>query len=131
MLDGDILFATLTLPSDYTSFNSITWLFTSSDTTSGHTVVNLARTYCVAPNTNTTPVSGPSYNTATSATTTIPSSAAAGALYSQSISSLSMTGCVAGGLLRIEFSRGTDSNTAGASDALKNLIIFAYNGSAN
>lgn len=131
MLDTDALFAEITVPSDFTSFNSIVWNFTSSDTTNGHTVSNAAQVVCTQPNANIVPVNGPTYNSATAATTTIGASANSGALYSQSINTLSMTGCSPGYLMRIKFFRSNDSNTLGNSDLLKNLIIFAYNGTAN
>src|SRR5208282_4917990 len=105
-----------TLPIDYLQVVAGTLNFYgSSDTTSGHTAIFNLATYCTQPNNRVALPSSPTYNTATSATTTIPSSASSTDLYQAIFAAPSMTGCAPGYQMRLKLSRsGSDTMTGNA-----------------
>ena len=122
--DGDTFYFNFTLPEDYVAVNSVTPSFVADDSTSGHSVVISAAAYCVAPNTNSAVATSPTFLTAGTATTTIPSSAAADVMYGASVTNLSLAGCTPGSYVRVKFSRGTDTATGNV--YLFGGLVFAY-----
>lgn len=123
--DADAYYFSWPIPADWSSFNKITFWFTSTDTTNGHTIIWSFATYCVQPNNNIAEPNGPTYNTASTVTTTIGASAVSAGKYSASISSFTTTGCSTGYEMRMKFTRNTDT----ATNAVLNKIEVAYNGS--
>jgi hypothetical protein len=124
--DGDVYYYDFTLPNDFQSFNAITLSLVADDSTAAHTLISSAAVYCIVPSTNSGEATSPTYLTAGTATTTIPSSAGTDVLYSAAITNMSMSGCTAGSYARLKFSRGTDTATGNL--YVLGALVFSYNG---
>ncbi len=116
---GTIAYAHASLPDDYVQvIGGMLNFYSSSDTTSGHTAIFSIATYCTQPNNGAAQPSSPTYNTAASVTTTIPSSASSTDLYQAIFPAPSMTGCAPGYQMRLRLSRsGADTMTGNAGAA--------------
>jgi hypothetical protein len=128
--DGNIAYATFLIPSDWASFSAAKISFTTSDTTNGHTIIFNVATACTDPNSGAADT--PAFNTANAfTTTTIGMSAVANALYSTATTgNLTGTGCGAGYILHLKFTRATDTATDTAV-ALTGGMIVQYVGAFN
>ncbi len=126
--DGNIAYITVPLPHDFVSFNNAIAMFTTSDTTAGHTIILNIASACVQPNAGLPDT--PAYNSANAfTTTTIGGGAVANALYSTTAGTITATGCSADYLLHLAFSRATDTSTD-TGIQIESLIV-SYNGAYN
>lgn len=123
--DNGLAYATFILPSDFVSFNTAYITFTTSDTTNGHTVIPSLAVACAQPGNNATDT--PAYNASQNFTTvSVGASAAANALYSTTLASVTSTGCQAGYVLHLKLSRATDTVTD-TSVAYTGGLTLSYN----
>ena len=123
---SQISYASLVIPDDWTSFKSAKIWFTTADATTGHTIIFNVASACTAPNGGN--VDTPAYNSANAFTTvTIGGGATANALYDTATSALSGTGCAAGDVLHLKFTRTTDTSTDTAIQLTGDMEV-AYNG---
>lgn len=123
--DGSIAYNTVLLPSDFLSFNTAYLTLTTSDTTNGHTIIPTLAIACTQPGNNVTDT--PAYNATQNFTTiSIGASAAANALYSTTLASVTSTGCAAGYVLHVKLSRGTDTDTD-TTVAYTGGLLLSYN----
>lgn len=127
---SNVVYFTWNLPADWVSFNSATLEFTTTDTTSGHTIIFSVATACTQPNGGN--VDTPAYNAANAfTTTTIGGGATANALYSTSAASVTGTGCTAGSILHMKLTRSGSDTSTDSAVALTGGLVLAYNGAYN
>ncbi len=103
---------TLNLPDDWSGAIDIKLLFTSADTTSGHTEKFTVATACTTPSSGSGTTDDPSFNTAQTLTYTLGASEVGSALRKVSQAGLTATGCSAGSVLHLKVGRDvTDTDT--------------------
>ncbi len=120
--DGDIIYYSGVLPSDFSSFASFTFQVTTSSTTTGQTMIFDIASVCAAA--GSAVPSSPSFNTP--GTVTLNPTGTAGQIIAGTISSMTMTGCAAGDYIRLAFSRSTDTDTD-AGVVVLNAPTWVYN----
>jgi hypothetical protein len=124
--DGSIAYYPGVVPSDWTSWAASTLSFTTSDTTSGHTIIFNLLLACETPNAGNT--DDPPYGAANAfSTVTIGAGAVANASYQTSTGNLTGGGCVANSILHVQLTRATDTSTDTAVAATGWLEVL-YNG---
>lgn len=110
LADASVAYTSFVLPSDFVSFNTAYVTLTTSDVTNGRTIIPTLSVACSQPGNNVTDVTA--YNTAQNfSTISIGASAAANALYSTTLASVTSTGCQPGYVLHLKLSRATDTVT--------------------
>lgn len=123
-------YATIVLPADFATFNSAYLMFSTGDTTSGHTGIFNVATACVQPNAGNADT--PAFNSANAFTTvTIGMSAVTNAVYATSAGSVTSTGCAAGYVAHIQLSRSASDTITDTAIQLTGSLVLAYNGAYN
>lgn len=124
-------YATVVLPADWASFNTAYLLFTTTDTTNGHTAILDVQTACTQPNANVADT--PAYNAVNAFTTvTLGGGAVSGGLYATTTTgNLTGTGCGAGYVLHLLLSRSASDTVTDTAIQLTGSLVLGYNGAFN
>lgn len=128
---GNIAYATMVIPADFSSFSTAKINFATSDTTTGHTIIFNVATACTDPNGSAADT--PAYNSANAFTTvTLPMSAVANSVYSTTTTgTLTGTSCAAGYILHLKMTRSGADTSTDTAIALTGGMIVAYVGAYN
>jgi hypothetical protein len=131
---ANVCYYTGILPHDFVSFGIARTTFTTSDTTSGHTIFFDMATACANPISSPgTVVDTPAFNTPNNFTTvTLGGGAVSNGLYSTSTGSLTGTGCAADYAFHLRMTRthnGTNDTSSDTAIALTGFVYIEYNGS--
>ena len=126
--DNQLAYYTGFVPADWSSWSTAHLKFSTTDTTSGHTIIFQLFLACVAPNANTPDT--PAYGAANNFTTVTIPVAAVAASYGTDTSALTGGGCAANDIVHMRLLRSVDTSTD-ASVAVTGWVEVDYNGGFN